>query len=466
MAASPAGVALLADVEQHLRKLDVRSRFPVRLRKTALLVPLGAALLAAVALFYPEDLFQASAATVQGRTKDSKEMPNPKDVKAAMDAMRQPPLFKLPKDHEMSKELKDLLQAVDALNKKLDGLDPNNKEQARELLKDIVDMRQKIEEVKEELKAQAEQNKRLKEELKELAPPDPKNAPEDPAKGVDDAARQGDLDKLRQELDKLAEKLNDGKLNEDQRQKLQEEMKDLKDRLNDVAEQKKEKDRLQEEKEKGKIDEKELQRRLDELKEQARDRKELQDVKDLAQKLEQAQKNLKDGDDKKAAEQLAEAAKQLGKMDPKNNELKQVQEQDRRLENLEKALRDGLQGNPPPQGQGDQDPKADADPQGKGKGEKPGGRRPIGADKDVTAKDEKQKVEVDPKSGLRISGEKRGGTYQRPPTKAEVPDVVNRVLEARKQADSEAQDRSRVPTEATEMLRGYFENLGSRAKKK
>ena len=51
-AVSPAGQALLADVNQRINDLDVGSRFPVRLSWSAALVPVCAALLAVVAIFY------------------------------------------------------------------------------------------------------------------------------------------------------------------------------------------------------------------------------------------------------------------------------------------------------------------------------------------------------------------------------------------------------------------------------
>src|SRR5262249_44614410 len=49
---TPAGQALLADVNQRIHDLDVGSRFPIRLTWTAALVPACAAFLALVAVFY------------------------------------------------------------------------------------------------------------------------------------------------------------------------------------------------------------------------------------------------------------------------------------------------------------------------------------------------------------------------------------------------------------------------------
>src|SRR5262249_29018719 len=58
--ATPAGQALLEDVNHRIGKLDVGERFPVRMSWSATLVPAGAALLAVVAIFYKPNFTQAT----------------------------------------------------------------------------------------------------------------------------------------------------------------------------------------------------------------------------------------------------------------------------------------------------------------------------------------------------------------------------------------------------------------------
>ena len=65
-AQSPAGQALLADVEQHVQSLQVRSRFPLQVAWQKLLFPAVAAVLAVLAVFFEPDLSTLNQNTPAG----------------------------------------------------------------------------------------------------------------------------------------------------------------------------------------------------------------------------------------------------------------------------------------------------------------------------------------------------------------------------------------------------------------
>src|SRR5262245_35070316 len=73
---TPAAQALLEDVNQQVKQLDVGSRFPVRLSWNVTLVPLCAAIVALVALFYQPvfDQPQAPAANPEDKIANAEEI--------------------------------------------------------------------------------------------------------------------------------------------------------------------------------------------------------------------------------------------------------------------------------------------------------------------------------------------------------------------------------------------------------
>jgi hypothetical protein len=95
-----------------------------------------------------------------------------------------------------------------------------------------------------------------------------------------------------------------------------------------------------------------------------------------------------------------------------------------------------------------------------GAGPFPGGQRAAGEDGNTNPKLERQKGQLDNKTQFMVTGFGKGGTFNRIPS--------NQVSGAFRQAQQDAPDaieRQRVPPDAAEMMRGYYENLGGSRKK-
>jgi hypothetical protein len=86
---SPAGQALLADVTERVAKLDVGSRFPLRMSWTAGLVPACAVALALVAIFYQPPRSPARARANDEPTPIAAEQKP--DIDKKVDLLRKPP---------------------------------------------------------------------------------------------------------------------------------------------------------------------------------------------------------------------------------------------------------------------------------------------------------------------------------------------------------------------------------------
>src|SRR5439155_12686638 len=129
-AVSPAGQALLADVNQRINDLDVGSRFPVRLSWSAALVPVCAALLAVVAIFYQPIKGQARTTA---RNTGSEPAANAAEIDRKMQQLKKTITEKKPADQPKSEELERLIAELDKIaNKPHDSRD-----QIRERVKEM-----------------------------------------------------------------------------------------------------------------------------------------------------------------------------------------------------------------------------------------------------------------------------------------------------------------------------------------
>lgn len=91
-----------------------------------------------------------------------------------------------------------------------------------------------------------------------------------------------------------------------------------------------------------------------------------------------------------------------------------------------------------------------------GKGRLPGGRRPVGEDpKNSEIVGARQKSDPDPKGQMRVSGFTKGGTFRPVPVR-EVGGTFRQAV----QDAPEALDRQRIPADAADMAKGYFQRLG------
>jgi hypothetical protein len=454
---SPAGQALIADANERVAKLDVRTRFPVRLSWTALVVP-GCALLLGAAGYLCQPI--PSSAADLAKKKEERQFVPAKEVNQDVNNLKkltQSKWFQNPKteeDQKLKEEIAELLK-----------IDPKNADQERELAQKIQQLKNDLQDRLDNLQAEQQKKKELQDELKKLGQDGPKQ-PDGPAKDVQNALGEGDAEKAAEKMKELADKLKNDKLDEKERKDLQKQLDDLKQQLNDVAEQKGQKDELnkrreelqkerdelqkaqndlQKQKDDGKIDKQEFDKQQGELqqkqqgleqKQQALDKKDaqlkenadkLKDLKDVAKDLEEAQKCLGNGECKNAGDKLGDAARRLEKLGGNN-------------EQEMKQLKQGL-------GMGGGDPKT-LD-------------RPFAKEGKVGAKDEKQKGNLDKEQPLYQTGEQTGGTFKKIKA-SEVQGVFNQLAN---QDPAEVIERQQIREEVAPFVKGYMGNLGGSKKK-
>jgi hypothetical protein len=456
-AASPAGQALLADVDKRLAPLDVRSRFPVRLSRSAALVPAAAVALALVALFYDPHFGSAS----DGAGKDNeRSLAAARDLEQKVKELKKRSLKDRPSDADKSKELKELEDAWKRLLEQ--KLDANDKEKVREQAQALRTLEEKMKDRMQDVRAQLDKNKAVLKQLQQLQKtgPDGKKAePKDgPAKDVEEALAKGKLDQAQEALEKLHKKLAEEKLDKKELKQLEEQLKDMKDRLQRLGDQQDKKDELQRQKDQGKLTDEQMKEAQEELEREAQD---LQDLKDLAEMLKDVQDDLKNGKKGEAAGKLKKMAGRLKKMELGEEEMRELEKNGQEAAELREAMLQRLNDGRPGDQQGDQKGNQQGNPNGNALDRvgSPGGKRPTGKDRETGSKTERQPGELDPRGGLRVSGFSKGGTFTKVPAK-EIQGTFRRA----EQEAPEAIERQRVSPEEAEMLKGYYENLGGQKK--
>ena len=432
---SPAGRALLEDVQDRVASLDVPSRFPVRLRLSAGLMPVVAGILALAASFFEPSFGGAGSRPIskQNTVADAKE------IQQQLDNLRKV----IKKDNDVddlakSDAMKELEKEWDKLVNK--PLDPNNKEQVRERTNELAKLEEKIQKRVHDLK---DKNANLKKHLDKMTLDKlGKKLQDGPAKDLEDALAKGKFDKAREILERLQKDLEDNKLSKEDQQKLAEQMKELQDKLKRLTDQKDRKDQLQKDFEEGKITKEQLDREMADLKQEAQ---ELQDLDDLAEMLGECKECLAAGNSLKAGQRIKGALEKIKAMELTDAEMKRLLSDQSMLRSALDGMCEACNG----------DCDANGNRNGLGKGRNPGSLRPIGEEPDSTNIDSREKGAVDPTGQQFITGFARGGTFKKIP--------ASEVGGAFKKADQdapEAIERQRIPSDAEDQVRGYFKKLG------
>ncbi len=428
---TPAGQALEADAQRQVQDLDVAEKFPIRLAWTTALMPVCTAVLAVVAFLLAPQLNLGSNRL---GTADPEKLAQAQEIQQQLDKLKKHPQRKVGEDLPKSDQLQEIEAAWEKLVQK--PIDPNDNEKIRERIQEMRTLEEKMKDRIGDLKGLAEKNQELKKTLEKLATlkADAKNtAPKDgPAKELQDALQKGQFDKARDEIDRLSKKLQEDKLSKKEQQQLAQQLQDLHDQLQRLLEQKDLKDQLQRDFDLGKINKDQLDRELEKL---AQEIENLEDLKDLADLLEQCQDCLgKDG--QAAAKKLKLIRAKLAKMDLDKKELEELLRDQKLLEEARLACLGRLNGR-------------------KGGGP-PGTLRPVAPDDpNIKAKNERQKGQIDPKGQLRITGFSRGGTFSKVPARE-----VGGAFKQAVQDAPEAIEHQRIPADAADMAKGYFQKLG------
>jgi hypothetical protein len=413
-AATPAAEALLADVNRRVGPLEIGSRFPLRLSWTALLVPAGAVLTLLALLLAPTP----GPAAGEGKSKERPALAEAAQEKPKVASPKKKPDPPGRQDQPGRDEEKDLDAEVARLIEQ--PPDPEDQDQLVEHLQDMNDKEEK-----------------LKDRLKELA---------------DKADIKEEIDKLER---KLAKKQD---LTRKEQEQIADQLQDLRDRLKRLSRREAKREQLQRDKEQGKINQETLDRELKKLDKQAAASKDLAELAREMDRLNEALKNLdqaKTDQQKKAAcEQCKEAAAQLKKAagQVKDQKLQgeqrtQLRERLRQLQAAREELAQNLNGNPSRRN-------------GRAGGSSPAqGRRPDGKAGPTGKVDQKTKAQADPKGKRRVSLT-TGQSFK----KVSVTEILGEVKEAA-QVAPEAIEQQRIPPDAADIAKGYFENLAGGKKK-
>lgn len=312
-ASSPAGQALIADVNNRLNSLDVGSRFPLQLNWTASLLPVGAALLALVAIFYEPPKSQA---TVARKTEEDKKPINSPDIDKKMKALAKREAKAT--DKQRSEEIERLEQELT----KIANRPRETKEQLRERVKEMTDLENQMKQREKQLQ---EKMQSVKQQLKQMDKLSGQSSKDGPAKDLEKALSEGKMDQARQEIEKLIKKVQNNQLTEKEKQQLQKQLEDLQKNLERVAQQK---DREQQLKQ-ANLDPETLKREMKILDEE---KKRLQDLQELANKLGNCQQKLKEGDMEGASEAMRNAAQQMKNLDLDEQDMQDLRDQLSRLQ--------------------------------------------------------------------------------------------------------------------------------------
>lgn len=426
-----AGQALEADAQRQVQDLDVAEKFPIRLAWTTALMPVSTAVLAVVAFFLAP---QFGPGSNRPGTGDPEKLAQAQEIQQQLDKLKKDLRRKIGEDLPKSDQLKEIEAAWEKLLQK--PIDPNDNEKIRERIQEMRTLEEKMKDRIGDLKGLAEKTQDLKKTLEKLATltADAKNtAPQDgPAKELQDALQKGQFDKARDEIDRLGKKLQEDKLSKKEKQQLAQQLQDLHDKLQRLLEQKDLKDQLQRDFDLGKINKDQLDRELEKL---AQEMENLEDLKDLADLLEQCKDCLgKDG--QAAAKKMKLIRAWLEKLDLDEKELEELLRDQKLLEEARLAClgrMNGLKGGGPP-----------------------GTLRPVAPDDpNIKAKNERQKGQIDPKGQLRVTGFSRGGTFSKVPARE-----IGGAFKQAVQDAPEAIERQRIPADAADMAKGYFQKLG------
>ncbi|MBL8796654.1 MAG: hypothetical protein JNM56_22320 [Planctomycetia bacterium] len=460
---TPAGKALLDDVNQRIGTLNISQGFPVRFSWTASLVPACALILALVALFYeppqtvatPNPLDELKAAPV-----------NVAEINQKMNQLRKKSRERAPDEPEPSEEIKRIEAELD----KIASRPRENREQLKQRLKEMQNLE---DEIKDRQQKMMDKSRSMQQQLQQLDQQAQKNKEGSPTKDLEKALGEGDLAKAKEEVDKLAEKMRNNELSAKEKEKLKEQLGDLQNKLERLARNKDKEDELKKLARDGKLTEEALQRELDRLKQ---NNENLQDLADLADKLGECKKCLENGDSEAAMQQLKGAADKLKDLDLNDKELQDLNEQLDKLRDAKEAASKGdKKGDKDGKGKGDGDGEGEGegkDGEGNGKGGQNGkgngkgysgpndggigeGRRDLGKDGKTNSYESKQKIDPNWKAKKIFDGFAPGENFK---SKSSA-EIAGEVKQASQEAP-EAIEQQRIPKAARDIAKGYFKQLG------
>ncbi len=306
------GAALVKDAVRRAQRIDVSERFPVVLH-WSLVLPLGPAVAAALVLWLVNPAVKTTQASTREVAAVKKQVAaTAKTLKDKLNQQRR----QAQKEglEEAQKLFGRLEEAVEQMKAKPEG-------DRSQSLSQLNDLRKEIDQRRKELGG-AEQMQRQLEQLKDIS--------RGPADKVVEAIRRGDFQQAVKQIEELKDQLGDGKLSDEEKQALADQLNEMKEKLDQMVKAQKQArddlqrqiDRARQAGQNGEADK--LQEQLDRLREKM---PQMDKLDDLAKKLGQCAKCMKQGDMKDA-----EAA--LGQL---QGDLQQLQQQLQEMEMLDEA---------------------------------------------------------------------------------------------------------------------------------
>lgn len=453
-AATPAGQAVVTDAAAKVAPLAVRTKFPVGVRWESLGVPALAGCLALAAVFYHPNTArteEAEAAADGKKPADALKVAQQQEAKKGQPDVKPKPPERLDRA-DKSEKLKELESELDKLMEKF-AKDPKGEteEKQKEKVTELTAMEEKAKKFSEEKfqkLAQMEQQLRQLNKLQRDS-----EFGDGPAKELNDALSKGDLKKAQDEIDQLKKKARDKNLDPKDQERLGRQLDRMKDELEQLAKNKEREDRLKkliEQAKKENRDAEALERELNELKQNNAEAN--QALEELAQRLNKARQAAEKGDLEDLAEALEAAGKELKDME---NELQDIEDAEEFLQRLKGEKCDACKkcgGNCKGDKEGDEN-ESDWNNGGIGKG-----KRKENPNAQTSSADERIKGLFDPRGKKSYGGTTRGQAFNKRTTA----DLGTEIQEAVQEAP-QAADYQRLPRDARDAVKEYFQNLGGQS---
>lgn len=445
---SPAGQALLADAAEKVAPLSIRAKFPLGLRRETLGVPVLAGCLALAAVFYHPNTARTEEVEAEADAKKlAAALANRQaDPKNARPDVRPKPPERLDRDNK-SERLKELESELDKIAAKFDKEpDAETPEKQKEKVAELTALEEKAQKFAEEKfqkLAQTEQHLRALDKLQR-----DQEFGEGPAKELADALSKGDLKKAMDELDQLKKKARNKDLDQKDQEQLSRQLDRMKDELSKLNRNKEREEKLKQLIEKAKQqnrDAEALERELQELRQNNIEA--AQALEELTQQLSKAKQAAERGDLEELAEAMEAAGRQLQDIENELEDIEDAQEFLQRLKGEKCEACKKCRGNCPGDGE---DEGYDG---GIGRG-----RRAENPNAATSSYEERIKGLFDPRGKKTYGGTTRGQAFNKRTTA----DLGEAIEEAVQEAP-QAADLHRLPRDARDAVKEYFQNLGGQA---
>lgn len=445
---SPAGQAILADAQTSLASLPIASKFPVRPRAEAAFVPVMMAAVALAVIFYQPDTGMASSTNDANGAGDAANL-NPTNPDGSLKPVAK---FSRPRPPEMdrpkSKDLEELEEELDRVTEKWSRESADNPAKAREKVTELTQLEDKLKKFNDE---KFEKLANLEKQLQQLNRlQDDKEFADGPMKELNEALAKGDLKKAQDEVDELKKKAKENKLDQQDLERLDKQMEKMKEELRRQAEDKEKEQKLKDMIDKAKSegrDAESLERELEQLQQEMKQSSEA--MSQMAERMQKMQQAIKKGDMEDLAEQLDQLAGDLKGME---SELQDLEDASEYLQRLKDELKKACKACEECEGEMKRGERKDF-AKGRGIGE---GEREIDRNaKTSSDRDERIRGLFDPRGRKGFGGTTRGPAF----TKRSAVELGEEIKQAVQEAPA-AIDTQRLPRDAQESVREYFQKLG------